>query len=198
MNPGPYFLFSAKDSKDFQWRLPKTLDDLRADVKVGLANSREWRRSLSIENRAERAQALARYLLKSTSPKGDKGTYRWAVRQPLASLGKDAVPALVQVLRTAPAGAKLDPAVLILYDIGRPGAQAIPDLVALLGKPDRVFTGYVLSALGSTGDPRAIPYLEKYVGGTDERLDRDAREALALHEKRQLEKAGENEQRGAE
>jgi HEAT repeat protein len=116
----------------------------------------------------------------------------------LASLGKDAVPALVQVLRTAPAGAKLDPAVLILYDIGRPGAQAIPDLVALLGKPDRVFTGYVLSALGSTGDPRAIPYLEKYVGGTDERLDRDAREALALHEKRQLEKAGENEQRGAE
>jgi len=120
------------------------------------------------------------------------------VREPLAVLGKDAVPAIIQVLHTAPAGAKIDPAVLILYDIGPPAAQAIPELIALLDDPNRAFTGYVLSALGSTGDPRAVPYLWGYLGSKDERLARDAKEALALHQKRRLEMGKESEPRTAE
>lgn len=186
MNPGPYVLLPAKDP---QWRIPKTINALRADIETGLANSREWRRSLSLKDPAERALALARYLLKSTSPKGDKGTYLYATRQPIAALGKDAVPALIQVLRTAPADEKLDPAVLILYDIGPPAAQALPDLIPLLAKAERAFTGYVLIALGSTGDPRAVPYLEKYLESKDERLARDAKGALAVNRKRQSELA---------
>jgi len=195
MNPGPYVLLSAKAS---QWRIPKTIGDLMTDIKTGLANSREWRRSLVTKDPTEKAQALARYLLKSTSPKGDKGTYLWAVRQPMAALGKDAVPALIQVLRTAPAGEKLDPAVLILYDIGPPAAQAIPDPIPLLAEPNRVFTGYILSALGSTGDLTAVPHLEKYLESKDERLARDAREALEMHQKRRLDVAKQNQQRSAE
>jgi hypothetical protein len=194
-NPGPYVLLPPKHAS---WRIPKTIVDLRTDIETGLANSREWRRSLAIENPAEKARALARYLLKSTSPKGDKGTYLWAVRQPLAALRKDAVPALIQVLRTAPVDERLDPAVLILLDIGAPAAPATPDLIRLLDEPERAFTGYVLSALGPTGDLRAVPYLEKYLKSENERLARDAREALARHQKRRLKMAQENEQKTAE
>lgn len=184
MNPGPYVLFPAGD---FARRVPKTVEKLRADIKTGLANSREWRRSLAIEDPSKKAQALARYLLKSTSPKGDKGTYLYAVRKPIAALGKSAVPALIQVLRTAPADRKLDTAVLVLYDIGPPAARAIPELRALLDRPDRAFTGYVLLALGSTGDARAIPDLSKYLKSDNARLAKDAREALQMLRKRRSE-----------
>ena len=186
MNPGPFVLLTAKDSQNFDvQRTPQTIDDLRKEIEIGLANSSEWRRSLAIEDPSERAQALARYLLKSTSPQGDKGTYREAVRKPMAALGKDAVPALIQVIRTAPTGEKFDTAVLVLYDIGPPSAPAIPILIELLSQPDRVFTGYLLSALGSSGDPRALPSLEKYLESENERLAGDAKEALAKFRKRQ-------------
>lgn len=176
-NPGPYVLVSGLKS---DWRIPKSIEALRVDIKTGLANSREWRRSLAIENRTERAEALARYLLKSTSPDGDKGTYQYAVRKPLASLGKDAVPALIHTLRIAPVGERLDPSVLTLHDIGAPANQAIPELAALLADQDHVsIEAYVLSALGSTGDQRAVPYLRQYLESDDEELARIAREAIA-------------------
>ncbi len=154
MNPGPYVLLPPEDAPR---RIPKAIRDLRTDIKTGLANFREWQRSLAIENSAEKAWALSRYLLKNTSLKGDKGTYLYAVRKPMAALGKDAVPALIEVLRTTPAGEKLNQAVFILSDIGPLAAPAVPDLITLLGEPDRAYAGSVLYALGSTGDPRAVP-----------------------------------------
>lgn len=180
INPGPFVLVPAKHTENFDLnRIPKTIHELRKEIEIGLANSREWRRSLAIEDPTQQAQSLARYLLKSSSPKGDKGTYREVVRKHLAALGKDAVPVLIQVLRTAPAAERLDTTVLSLYDIGQPAAEAIPELHALLTQPNRVFTGYVLSALGSTGDARAVGDLEKYAKSNDERLGKDAKEALA-------------------
>ena len=176
-NPGPYEIVSASRRGG---RVPKSAEALRADIESGLANSREWRRSLALPGRVEKARALARYLLKSTSPPGDKGSYLYAVRRPLASLGEDAIPSLIRVLRTAPAGERLDPTVLILYDIGPAAAQAIPDLIDLLPGPERAFTGYVLSALGATGDPTALPALEGYIKSNDERLASDATKAIAM------------------
>lgn len=194
MNPGPYVLMTAKHSENFDPnRIPKTIQALRKEIEIGLANSREWRRSLAIEDPTQRAQSLARYLLKSSTPKGDKGTYREAVRKPLAALGKDAVPVLIQILRTAPDGERLDTTVLCLYDIGPPAAQALPELHALLTQPDRAFTGYVLSALGSTGDARAVGDLEQYAKSNDERLAKDAKEALARLRKLQSQTPNKNE-----
>lgn len=194
-NPGPYGLFAARDPR---LRIPRTIEDMRADIETGLANSREWRRTLTIGDPTEKAQALSRYLLKSTSPKGDKGTYRHAVREPLAALGKGAVPTLIQILRNAPPDENLDEIVLILYDIGTPAAPAVPDLHALLTQPKRVFTGYVLSALGSTGDVRAIPDLQAYLENDDERLAHDAKEALDTLRTRQAQMSRENEKTSAE
>jgi len=181
-NPGPYELVTAEYAEG---RIPETIEDLRIAIRTGLANSREWRRSLAIVDPVEKARALARYLLKSTSPKGDKGTYQHRVRKPLAALGRSAVPVLIDVLRNRPRGEKLDGVVLVLYDIGPPAAEAVPELRSLLTEPERAFTGYVLSALGSTGDPRAVPDLEKYLQSDDERLAKDAKKALArLRERR--------------
>jgi len=178
MNPGPYGLFAATHPSS--WQIPLTISNLRADIATGLANSSEWRRSLALQDPSEKAQALARYLLNSTSPLGDKGTFLYAVREPMAALGKSAVPALIQVLRNAPANEKLDPTVLILYDIGQPATPAIPDLCALLTQPERVYTGYILAALGSTGNPSVIPILERYLNNPDIRLVEDATRALKM------------------
>jgi hypothetical protein len=182
MNPGPYVLARGEDSDP---RIPKTIADMRASIRTGLANSREWRWALAIEDPSKRARALARYLFKSTSPKGDEGSYLYAARAPMAALGSNAVPVLIQILRSPPADEKLDEAVLVLYDIGPPSAKALPELRALLAQPERAYTGYVLSALGATGDPRAIPDLEKYLASSDKQIAKDAREALELLHKRQ-------------
>ncbi len=175
LNPGPYVLISAKEADGL---IPETLADMRTDIVTGLANSREWQRSLEIEDPSKKAKALARYLLKSTSPQEGKGSYLHAVREPLVALGEDAIPALMHVLRTAPAGERLDVTVLVLYDIGSPSAQALPELRKLLAQPERVYTGYVLSALGSTGDKRAKSDLERYAKSSNERLAKYAKDAL--------------------
>ena len=175
LNPGPYVLVSAKIAEGL---IPKTLGDMRIDVATGLANSREWQRSLSIKNPSMKAEALARYLLKSTSPQGDKGSYLHSVREPMAALGKDAVPVLIHVLRTAPAGERLDVTILALYDIGSPSVQALPELRELLTQPERVYTEYVLSALGSTGDATAKNDLEAYAKSSNKRLAEAAKETL--------------------
>jgi hypothetical protein len=179
-NPGPLRLFAAKDA---EWRTPKTVADLRAAITQGLENSTEWRRSVSLEDPEQQAKAIARYLLKSTSPNGDKGSYRFHVREPMRKLGKQAVPALIEVLRMAPEGESLGPAVLILYDIGPPAAAAVPVLREILASPDCDCTEYILSALGSIGDERALPDLEKYRDGADPALADAAKKAIAkLHE----------------
>ena len=59
-------------------------------------------------------------------------------------------------------------------------------------------TGFVLSALGSTGDARAIPDLEEYTQSDDERLVKEAREALAVLRKRQSRMSKETENRNGE
>ena len=191
-NPGPLQLRASRPGLE-RW-VPSTVTSLRADIRSGLANSREWRRTLAIQDPSKKAQALARYLLKSTSPRGDKGSYRHKVRRPMGALGKHAVPALIQTLRTAPVDEELNRTVLTLYDIGLPSARALTDLVALLDQPERASTCYLLSALGSTGHPRAVSYLKQYLGSEDERLARAAREALAKHRELRRRMVKENEQ----
>lgn len=177
LNPGPYVLVSAKVSEGL---IPKTFADMKRDIATGLANSCEWQRSLGMKDPSKKAKALARYLLKSTSPQGDKEFYLHAVREPMAALGRDAVPALIHVLRTAPKGEKLDHTVLILYDIGVPSAQALPELRELLAQPERVYAGYVLSALGAAGDIRVRSDLEIYAKSNNKRLAESAQKALRM------------------
>lgn len=177
MNPGPYMLLSAKGAR---WRIPENIEALRSDIKTGLANSRRWRSVLAIEDPKKKARALAKYLLTRTSPEGDKGTFLYAVREPMRKLGEHAVPVLVEVLEDARPEEKLNDVVLILYDIGPEARAAVPHLCKLLDSPEQAYTGYVLSALRTAGDPRAVEPVRPFLRHKEFRVAVRAAEVLAV------------------
>lgn len=162
-NPGPYVLSRGHDGG----RTPKDLAALRKEIAAGLGNSRRWREALAVKDPAKKARALAAYLLPRTSPPGDKGSYRWAVREPLRELGDEAVPALVEVIESARPDDKLDGAVLVLYDLGPKARSAVPLLCKLLDAPKQADASYILSALETAGDPRAIGSVRPLLGNED-------------------------------
>ena len=174
VNPGPYGL-KKSDANHPSPDVPGSIAQVRQEIAEGLANAREWRRTLAIADKSAKAEALARYLLPSTSPKGDKGTHRYSVLTELRPLGRDAVPALIQVLRNAPENENVDTVVFTLKAIGPPAAAALPELIALLTQPKRASKDLVLCALRATDDPRAEAYLAPKTTRNDE--------LIAKHEK---------------
>jgi len=164
MNPGPYVLCRGDGERWQPRRIPKDIDALRLDIVAGLENSRRWRAALAIRDPRQRAEALGKYFLARTSPEGDYGVYRYAVRERMRELGADAVVVLVGLLRTAEAGDDLNGVVLTLYDIGPAAKAAVPLLCDLLGSPKQAHTGYVLSALRTIGDRGAVGSVRPVLG----------------------------------
>jgi HEAT repeat protein len=68
--------------------------------------------------------------------------------------------------------------VLIFYDIGPSAKEALPQLNELLSSPERAYTGYVLSALLSIGDPAAIPHIRPFLKSKEFRVAVTAAQAL--------------------
>lgn len=182
MNPGPFVLV---DKDGPHSRVSESYEALLKQVEIGLANSTEWRKSLAIEDPAARADALARYLLQSTAPYGDQGSYMSAVRKPLAELGSVAVPAVLSALDASKHDDRLNTAVLVIYDIGPPAIEAVPKLRDLLDEADsKVAKYYLLVAMASTGDPSVEADIQKYSDGKHGVQASEAREALDLLRKR--------------
>jgi hypothetical protein len=154
-NPGSYSLLRDPDCASEA--------ALRQEIASGLADRRAWEEALQLHHPEEKAVVLASYLLARTSPEGDRGTYRSRVRQVLPKLGIAAVRELMELLRTAPPGERLDFAVLILNDLGQEAKPAIPLLLPLLQRPEQVHPVRVLEALGRIGDaavaPAILPFL---------------------------------------
>lgn len=185
-NPGPYVLVSSKEIKGH--RIPKNIKVLRSEIINGLINSRRWRSSLALENPSEKAKALAKYLLSSTSPKYDKGTYHYLVRDHLPQLKEHAVSVLIETLRKSQPKDDLNQIVLILYDIGYDAKPAVPFLCKLLNCPRQVYTGYVLSAIKTANDPIAIKDVRPFLKHKDFEIAATAAETLgALNDKESFE-----------
>ena len=154
---GGYELVSASDEPRGAFKkVPASLATLRSQIAGGLENARRWQRALALRDPDEKAEALSRYLLARTSPPGDRGTYRFAVRAPMGALKSHAVGALLRVLRSLRPGDDPNEVVLILYDLGPLARSAVPSLCRLLKQPGHTNEGYVVAALRTAGDRRAI------------------------------------------
>lgn len=156
MNPGPLELVA--------YRACATEEDLRAEIRLGLADRQEWSEAQTIVHPQEQAIVLAAYLLARTSPEGDHATYRQRVRQVLPKLGHHAVEEILELLCSAQPDDRLGEAVLILHDMGPAARRAVPHLVALLEKPEQVHPIRIIEALGRIGDasvaPQLLPFLK--------------------------------------
>lgn len=170
MNPGPYDLYKAKDIKSEA--------DLMRGIEVGLHDADAWSKALNIDDVALRAQALAAYTLKSTSPESPRSTYRYRARDPLRKLGPAAVPSLRAQLAKWRAGDSLDEVVLVLYDLGQDARSAVPDLVSLLKRPERANPYYVISALRTTGDSSNIDDIKPFLNHANEQVRNEATDAI--------------------
>jgi hypothetical protein len=157
LNPGPLELVA--------YRACATEKDLRAEIRLGLADRQEWAEAQTIVHPQEQAIVLAAYLLARTSPEGDHATYRQRVRQALPKLGRHAVEEILELLRSAQPDDRLGEAVLILHDLGPAARRAVPHLVTLLEKPEQVHPVRIIEALGRIGDasvaPQLLPFLKK-------------------------------------
>ena len=174
MNPGPYDLFEASDNK--------TEKDLMAAVKIGLKDAEGWHRVLAIKDKSARASALAEYAMASTSPENPRSTYRFRVREPLRSLGGTAVAALRSQIAKATPKDSLNEVVLILYDIGKDAKEAVPDLITLLNDDKRANPYYVLSAIRTTADARAIEAIRPFLKHENAQVREEAEKAIAALE----------------
>ena len=143
-DPGPCILTPDRDCP--------TETQLRKQVAKGLADRRAWEDALRISHPEEKAIVLASYLLTRTSPEREQGTFLPRVRQFLPQLGSAAVREVVEILRTARPGDRLDEAVLVLNDLGPAARPAVPLLLPLLKRPGQVHPARVLAALGRIGD----------------------------------------------
>ncbi|MCZ6571694.1 MAG: hypothetical protein ACE10D_07970 [Planctomycetota bacterium] len=179
-NPGPYVLQPPGKAHG----IPATLEGLRTEIRTGVRNAGLWRAALATEDPAQRARALARFLLNRTSPVTKPSTYRHHVREPMGKLGRHAVPELVRLLATARPEDDLSAAVLVLYDIGPDAGAAVPELCKILGSQRRA-ESYAISALRAIGDRSAVPKLREVLRGDNFSRAVDAAQALAALEDRQ-------------
>jgi len=143
-----------------------------------LATTAEWEAVKAIEDPQAKARRMAAYMRETTAPKG-AGMLYGELRQEMPKLGADAVPELIEVLRAGMTnGENLNRPVLILFDIGRPAAPAVPVLCELLQKPGKTFQYYICSALKTAGDPKAIPFVRPILKLPDMQAATEAAEAL--------------------
>jgi hypothetical protein len=170
MNPGPYDLLDPEAGD--------TEASLMKEIATGLADAAAWKEALAVEDPARRAEGIVRYAMESTSPEKPNQSYRGRVREVLGTMGVAALPAIrAQIARWQP-GDSVNELVLCLYDMGPAARGEVPGLLVLLKQPERVHTGYVISALGTVGDASVVPVLEPYANGGDENLHKAAREAI--------------------
>ncbi len=155
-NPGPYSLLPAGDHR--------TEGELRVAIGQGLADRRQWEQAQAITHPEEQAIVLCSYLLERTSPEGGHTTYRNRVRRVLPKLGVRAVAELVLLLRNARPGDKLGDAVLSLNDLGPVARPAVPDLAALLQRPNLVHPARLIETLGRIGDAGVAHQLLPFLG----------------------------------
>jgi hypothetical protein len=160
-NPGPYCLISGDGN-----RIPKTIEDMREQIKIGLEkleNAKNWADTLAIQDPLEKARALSKYLLKSTAPKNDKGTYLYYVHDIILKIGKIAAPVVVAILENAQEDDNLNETVRILRGFGPDAKPAVPFLCKLLGSLKRANPNYISWALQAINDPAAVPLVRPFI-----------------------------------
>ncbi len=177
-NPGPYVLVQSVGNR---WRIPKDKQDLWQQIVDGLELRKGWEEIKSIQDPYKRAEKMCMYLLPQTAPKiFDRESIN--LRTAIVPIGQPAVPSLINVLKIADPCERLDTTFLILYDIGFINYEAIRPAVPLLCKflqnPGVNSQYYILSALTSAADPRAIPYVRPMLNSNDSQVESQA--ALAL------------------
>lgn len=172
MNPGPYDLCEAKG-------IGSEVDLMRA-IEAGIHDADAWSDAVNVDDPVIRARALTAYTMASTSPEKPRSTYRYRVREPLCKLGAIAVPALRRQLALWQKGDSLDEVVLIFYDLGEVARAAVPDLVGLLGQPERANPYYVISALRTTGTASNLKDIQPFLKHSDEQVRREAAEAMKI------------------
>ena len=171
VNPGPYYLYAARDFKSEA--------DLMSAIEDGLHDADAWSKALNTQDLSLRAQALAAYTLNSTSPESPRSTYRHRAREPLGKLGKAAVPWLRAQLAKWRDGDSLDQVVLVVSDLGQKARIAVPDLVKLLKHPERVNPYYVIGALRTVGDSSNIDDIKPFMTHSSEQVRNEAADAIA-------------------
>src|SRR5208283_3455443 len=93
--------------------------------------------------------------------------------------GAAAVPELIKVIRAGMTnGEDLNLPVLILCDIGKPAQPAVPVLLELLEKPGKTSRYYICSALETSADKKAIPFLRPMLKVEDMQTAVEAAQAL--------------------
>jgi hypothetical protein len=151
MNPGPYVLTDGESSH----RTPD-IKALRAGIEMGLETAALCRKLQAIEDPAKKARAIA-----NAWQAGGPIRSILSLRIELRKIGQPAVPPLINLLKTEPRDAQLNDVMLTLYDIGRADSKAISETTELLidrfKDPGPTARYYILSALTSTRDPKAIP-----------------------------------------
>ncbi len=142
------------------------------------AASRDWQAVNALKDAKAKAARMASYPREATAPKAS-GELHQELRKQMPQLGADAVPALIEVLRAGMTnGEDLNLPVLILCDIGRPAAPAVPVLCELLEKPGKTSQYYICSALETVRDPKAIPFLRPMLKLADMQAATEAAKAL--------------------
>ena len=169
MNPGGYALTKCQ----------MTPGDLHNQIEVGLAVAKEWEAVKALKDPKAMAEGMTVYLRHATWPSGYEGEFYRELRERMPKLGTDAVSPVVEVLRAGmKAGEDLNLPVLILYDIGRPAQPAVPVLLELLEKPGKTSRYYICSALKTTADKKAIPFVRPMLKVDDMQTSVEAAQAL--------------------
>jgi hypothetical protein len=148
----------AVDHPELAYRIQRWLD--------GLAFKAKWEAILKIQDPVAKAAAFVRL------PGGPP-------RSEMAKLGAAAVPELIKMIHAGITnGEDLDQPVLILYDIGKPAQPAVPVLLELLENPGKTSRYYICSALKTTADKSAIPFLRPMLKVDDMQTAVEAAQAL--------------------
>lgn len=152
---------------------------MREEIRIGLENLKQWNDTLAIKDPIEKNRALVKYLLKSTAPKNDKGTYLYYASEPLLKLGKTAIPVLVELLDNAEANDNLNEAMRILYLFGDEAKPAFPVLCRLLDNSSRVGAVSIIGVLQMLNDSNALPHIRPALKAADYATAVRAAQALA-------------------
>jgi hypothetical protein len=157
IRPGPYDLVVRTETTQL-W-LPADVESLRDAIAVGLRGAETWRQALALPDATERAERLAGYLAPETSPDGERTTRLYAVKEPLAACGADAVAPLQAVLRKRPPVGWLTVAVETAGLLGRAAAPLVADIAPHVTSENGGLAQAAIGALGRSGSADALPAL---------------------------------------
>ncbi|MEM1355649.1 MAG: HEAT repeat domain-containing protein [Planctomycetota bacterium] len=172
MNPGPYGLVEAAQSHGVA-----DIAALRQAIERGLGLTRDWREIEAIESDVERAAAIAEAWRNKPEMRR-----LFSLRTEFREIGEPCMPALIGLLEDADEQTNLNEVVLTIYDIGwqqpEAAARATGLLIKRLKAPGPTARYYILSALTSGKDPKAIPSVREAV--TNQAFDLQVRTQAAV------------------